>query len=325
MSQKPVSIFTAPSNLPDEEKRARKHMLARLAIAWLAMMQTMMFAFPGYIRTPDHINETGHMLDNAIIIMNWLSFVLTIPVIMYCAWPIWRGVMASSCNRSSLSINMNWPIALGIVVSFIPSAINTWRESGEVYFESVCMFVAFLLTARYLEFCAEQSARFLPNGMPKIFLERKDIIARRSDNIAFFFVLVQIILAVGSAVVWLNIDEYHALPVMVALFVMSCPCALSISVPTAFAAARAVILNDFNMSQERQKEVIEGAERCANQNLYGSLIWHIAMTPLAMIGIVQPWVAAVVMLVSSLLVTFNAWLFYRRYNRFVKTEMVTIN
>lgn len=315
VARKPVSIFTAPPNLPPEELRVRKHMLARLAIAWLAMMQTMMFAFPGYIKVESSVMDNVQMLDNAVIVMNWLSLVISIPVITYCAWPIWWGMLGEN-KDNLLHINMNWPIALGIVVAFIPSAINTWREAGEVYFESVSMFIAFLLTARYMEFCAQQSARFLPKSVPSVISTCKKRMTKHADYIAFWFVFIQIGLAVVSAMVWLVwINQHYALPVLVALFVMSCPCALSISVPTAFSAARAIVLNNPNLSKSEYVLISEKACRCAKQNLYGSLIWHLAMTPLAMVGIVSPWFAAFTMLISSLAVALNAWIFYKRYNK----------
>ncbi len=47
--------------------------------------------------------------------------------------------------------------------------------------------------------------------------------------------------------------------------------------------------------------------RVARQNLHGSLAWHLLMAPLAACGWVQPWVAAITMLLSSLAVAANAW------------------
>ena len=44
---KPASIFSIPSDLGAQERLQRRHMLARLGLAWLVMMQVMMFAFPG--------------------------------------------------------------------------------------------------------------------------------------------------------------------------------------------------------------------------------------------------------------------------------------
>src|SRR3546814_1824816 len=53
----------------------------------------------------------------------------------------------------------------------------------------------------------------------------------------------------------------------------------------------------------------------ARQNLYGSVAWHLLMTPLAAFGLVAPWLAAITMLLSSLAVAANSWRLYRKYTR----------
>jgi cation transport ATPase len=42
------------------------------------------------------------------------------------------------------------------------------------------------------------------------------------------------------------------------------------------------------------------------------VIWHLLMTPMAAAGLVEPWVAAITMLVSSLAVAANSWRLFRR-------------
>lgn len=313
MTMKVVSIFSTPKSLPEHERQKRRHMVARLGIAWLVMMQVMMLAFPGYLRGNYIGTESLAMLDIAIVFMNWISLALTMPVLLYSAWPIWQGVFKQSASHS-ININMDWPVALGIIVAFIPSAIATFNQQGEVYFESISMFVAFLLTARYLEFCAGQSARYSQGNIPAILEKERINMTEKADKIAFFFVCIQILLAIASAAVWyLFINKAHALPVLVALFVMSCPCALSMAVPTASSAARAIFLNNPDLSLQQQEFVLVQTKKTANQNLYGSLIWHLLMAPLAMFGLVSPWVAAIAMLLSSLAVAWNSWYLYKKF------------
>src|SRR5690606_36528415 len=148
------SLFAPPATLSDSERHRRRHMLARLGLAWLAMMQVMMFAFPGYLRHDGMAAENLELLDQAIFLMNWISLVITVPVMLYCAWPVWQGAFRSLRHGR---VGMDVPVALGIIAAFIPSAMTTWSAKGEVYFDSVTMFLEFLLTARYLELCARQS------------------------------------------------------------------------------------------------------------------------------------------------------------------------
>src|SRR5690625_6905888 len=76
------SIFKIPDHLGETERRARRHMLAQLGLAWLAMMQVMMFAFPGYLRSESMSAENLATLDKAIYMMNWAGFALTVPVVL---------------------------------------------------------------------------------------------------------------------------------------------------------------------------------------------------------------------------------------------------
>src|SRR3546814_15351760 len=87
------SIFSTPNGLSDDDRQKRRHMLARLGLGWLAMMQVMMFAFPGYLRPESMAPDNLQLLDRAIVMMNWISLVLTVPVMLYCAWPAWGGAL----------------------------------------------------------------------------------------------------------------------------------------------------------------------------------------------------------------------------------------
>ncbi|QXR34610.1 hypothetical protein EGK70_012065 [Alcaligenes aquatilis] len=309
------SIFSLPKPLTDEQRSRRRHTLARLGLSWLAAMQVMMFAFPGYMRSFSTRAEDVESLSQVIVLMNWAGLCLTMPVVLYCAWPILKGAVKS---LSEGRVGMDVPVALGIVGAFLPSVYNTWTQQGEVYYDSVTMFVAFLLTARYLELCARQS---VTQSASHDLIERfRQTVTGHANTLAFWFVSIQLVLAAAFGLVWYWIDPSHVVPVVVAMLVMSCPCAMSMSVPSAVASAHAGLLarpakNEFEVVQLTQQ-----TGRIARQNLYGSIVWHLLMTPLAALGIVAPWLAAVSMLVSSLAVAANSWRIYRSRSREVPTQ-----
>ena len=62
-------------------------------------------------------------------------------------------------------------------------------------------------------------------------------VARVADRVAAWFVAALLLLALGTAVAWWNVDPDRALAVTFALLVVSCPCALSLATPAALAAA----------------------------------------------------------------------------------------
>ncbi|WP_432257444.1 heavy metal translocating P-type ATPase [Cupriavidus sp. TMH.W2] len=137
------------SRTDQQDRRARRGLLMRMAVAMLGMMQVMMYAWPIY--THEATIDPGQLQ-----LMRWASFALTLPVVLYAASPIFAGAWRSLCQRH---MGMDVPVAIGIGAGFAASALATVRGVGEVYFDSVTMFVAFLLLARYLELRVRQASR----------------------------------------------------------------------------------------------------------------------------------------------------------------------
>jgi Cu2+-exporting ATPase len=128
------------------EKRSA---LARICVAGLGSMQVMMYAVPGYLA------GDGEMTADIASLMRWASFALTLPVVLYSAWPFFAGAWR---DLRAARLGMDVPVALGVAVAFGASAEATFRGGGEVYFDSVTMFVFLLLIGRYLEILARQRA-----------------------------------------------------------------------------------------------------------------------------------------------------------------------
>ncbi len=123
-----------------------RKLLWRLAVAGLCMMQVMMYAYPAYVAAPGDLTaEMEHLL-------RWASWVLTLPVILFSCGPFfasaWRDVMQRR-------VSMDLPVALGMLITFVVSTAGTFEPQGifgrEVYFDSLTMFVFFLLSGRWLE------------------------------------------------------------------------------------------------------------------------------------------------------------------------------
>lgn len=135
----------------DLQARAQRARVARLALwRWLVagfcMMQVMMYAYPAYIAQP------GDMSADAAQLLRWASWVLTLPVVFFCCGPFFRSAWRDLRQRR---IGMDLPVALGMVITFAVSTAATFDPTGplgaEVYFDSLTMFVFFLLTGRWLE------------------------------------------------------------------------------------------------------------------------------------------------------------------------------
>lgn len=132
------------------ETRQQRTERQRLFVAGLGAMQVMMYALPAYL-VPETDIETRF-----VDLMRWASLVLTTPVMLYAAYPFFRGAWRDVRTRS---LGMDVPVAIGLLVAFAASVFSTVRGGGEVWFDSVSMFVFLLLGARALEASARRHSR----------------------------------------------------------------------------------------------------------------------------------------------------------------------
>lgn len=82
------------------------------------------------------------------IFFRWLSLLESLPVLLYSAWPFFRGAWGALRAKS---LHMDLPISIGLLAGFASGAVNTVRASGEIYFDSLTMLVLLLLAGRWLE------------------------------------------------------------------------------------------------------------------------------------------------------------------------------
>jgi len=120
--------------------------LWRWLVAGLCMMQVMMYAYPAYTAQPGDLSMEMEQL------LRWASWVLSLPVMLFSCGPFFSNALRD-LRRGSISMDL--PVALGIAITFAVSTAGTFEPAGvfgrEVYFDSLTMFVCFLLTGRWLE------------------------------------------------------------------------------------------------------------------------------------------------------------------------------
>jgi Cu2+-exporting ATPase len=139
--------------------KERRSALWRVFVAGFGMMQVMMYAIPAYISGP------GDMAPDIEALLRWASLLLTLPVVLYSAAPFFRGAWRDLRQRRA---GMDVPVALGVGAAFAASVWATVTSSGEVYFDSVTMFVFFLLGGRFLEMSARQRAVSVTEALAKL-------------------------------------------------------------------------------------------------------------------------------------------------------------
>lgn len=130
--------------------RERSVALRRIGVAALGMMQVMMLALAIWLGEDDARHA------DLMQFMRWVAAALTTPVVFYSAIPFYQSAWRDLRQRR---LGMDVPVSLAIIVTYVASLYAVLLGTGEhVYFESVVMFVFFLLTSRYLELIARQHA-----------------------------------------------------------------------------------------------------------------------------------------------------------------------
>lgn len=140
------ALPAADAFVQDDRRKNQRLMLWRLLVAGFCMMQVMMYAMPSYYASP------GEMTPEALNLMRWASWVLTLPVLFFSCGPFFNNALNDLKQRQ---ISMDMPVTLGILITFLVSTAATFEPAGwwgsEVYFDSLTMFVFFLLTGRWIE------------------------------------------------------------------------------------------------------------------------------------------------------------------------------
>lgn len=310
----------------------RRTALKRIGVAGLGMMQTMMFVYALYAGGSHGINpDVAQYLRLA-------GMLLATPVLVYSGAPFFNAALRDLRQRR---LGMDVPVSAALLLAFVASVVNTLKGDGQVYYDSVTMFIFLLSLGRFAEMTVRQrslsaseafarslpatATRIGPNGSTervpldavtagdRLSVARGAIVPvdgtldcgqallneslitgesravrklrggnvmggsinegnaieivcrapsrtstlagivdllRRAgasrprtiaaaDRVASLFSLVTLILAGAVALSWAVIAPSNVMNATLAVLVVTCPCALSLATPAAFAAATA--------------------------------------------------------------------------------------
>lgn len=138
-----------PQQREQRYEKERKNRLIRIGIAGLFGMQVMMIAIALYF------GEASGMAERYRRFLHGVSLLLTLPVLLYSARPIFAGAWRDLRVRRP---GMDIPVALAIAIAFSGSVIATAGGAGHVYYDSIVMFVFFILCGRFLEFASRKKS-----------------------------------------------------------------------------------------------------------------------------------------------------------------------
>lgn len=145
--------------LDDARRHETRDALKRLAIAGFGAMQAMMYGVALYVGAFQDMDGSTRDL------LRWIGFVVATPVVLYAARPFFAGAWR---NLRARRLGMDVPVALAVALIYAASLVEALKGGAEVYFDSVSMFVFFLLLGRFLEMRARHRSGDLVDALARL-------------------------------------------------------------------------------------------------------------------------------------------------------------
>jgi Cu2+-exporting ATPase len=151
----------------EEEGRRQQRIasLKRLSVAGLGMMQVMMYAVGLYAGEAFGISAAAQGF------LAWVSLLVCLPVMLYSGGVFfegaWRGVRSGRPG-------MDLPVALAIALAFLASVYHFFIGQGEIWFDSVVMFIFFLSLGRHVELVLRQRNLLAGSALARLLPEWAD-------------------------------------------------------------------------------------------------------------------------------------------------------
>ncbi len=119
---------------------AHRSLILKLAVAGFAFGNVMLLSFPEYLGMEDS--------DNMARIFSWLNVGLSVPVLLYSGADYLKSAITGIRQRQ---INIDFPIALGLLALFARSLYDIITGYGPGYLDSFTGLVFFLLVGRWFQ------------------------------------------------------------------------------------------------------------------------------------------------------------------------------
>ncbi|CAL2084625.1 heavy metal translocating P-type ATPase [Tenacibaculum sp. 190524A02b] len=124
------------------KKKVNRNLIYKLGVAGFAYGNVMFLSFPEYFEVSEY------WLEQYKFVFRWLMFIFSLPVIFYASTDYF---ISAYKGIKSKVLNIDVPIALGIIVLFIRSTVEIVFDLGTGFFDSLTGLVFFLLLGKFFQ------------------------------------------------------------------------------------------------------------------------------------------------------------------------------
>ena len=134
--------YISLENYETGKEKIDRSLTYKLGVAFFCFGNIMLLSFPEYFEVEEY------WLDQYRGFFRWLIFALSLPSFFYSASGYY--VSAYKSIRSKM-LNIDIPIALGIVVMFVRSTFDIIMDYGSGFFDSLCGLIFFMLLGKMFQ------------------------------------------------------------------------------------------------------------------------------------------------------------------------------
>lgn len=134
--------YISLDNFDEGKKEIDRSLIYKIGVAFFCFGNIMLLSFPEYFEVNEFwINQYRGFL-------RWLIFTLSLPTFLYSASgyyvSAWKSIKAGT-------LNIDIPIALGIVIMFVRSTVDIAFDYGQGFFDSMCGLIFFMLLGKLFQ------------------------------------------------------------------------------------------------------------------------------------------------------------------------------
>ena len=134
--------YISLENLDQKKETVDRSLHYKLGVAGFAFGNVMFLSFPEYFEVSEF------WLEQYKHVFRWLMLAFSLPVVFYAAEGYFKSAYKGLSNKI---LNIDIPIALGILVLFIRSTVEVIFDLGTGFFDSLTGLVFFLLVGKYFQ------------------------------------------------------------------------------------------------------------------------------------------------------------------------------
>jgi len=134
--------YISLENYENKKQAIDRTLIYKIGVAFFSFGNIMLLSFPEYF-------EVGEFwIEQYKGFFRWLIFALALPPFFYSAWGYYVSAWKSIQSKM---LNIDIPIALGIVVMFVRSTVDIVFDYGQGFFDSMCGLIFFMLLGKLFQ------------------------------------------------------------------------------------------------------------------------------------------------------------------------------